>query len=231
MPAASSPASSGNHAQALALAARLHGIPATILMPQDAPASKRAATEGYGAEVVAFDRYYPTTATRSPPRWRPSAVRRSSTPTTTRSSWRGRAPPPSSSSRTRSARPAPRPGGGRRPHLRRCHRRQGAEPGHPGRGRRAEASDDVARSKRAGSPQRVTVGRTIADGQQLAEPGRLTWPVIDALVDDVVTVTDVEILAAMRCSSSGASSSSSPAAPAPSRLSSPGPSPPARARA
>ncbi len=50
-------ASSGNHAQALALAARLHGIPATILMPQDAPASKRVATEGYGAEVIAFNRY------------------------------------------------------------------------------------------------------------------------------------------------------------------------------
>ena len=42
-------ASSGNHAQALALAAALHGAPATILMPQDAPASKVAATEGHGA--------------------------------------------------------------------------------------------------------------------------------------------------------------------------------------
>ena len=49
--------SSGNHAQALALAAREHGARATILMPKDAPASKRAATEGYGAEVIEFDRY------------------------------------------------------------------------------------------------------------------------------------------------------------------------------
>src|SRR5262249_2166641 len=49
--------SSGNHAQALALAAREHGVPAVILMPRDAPASKRAATEGYGAEVIEFDRY------------------------------------------------------------------------------------------------------------------------------------------------------------------------------
>ncbi|MEA2340718.1 MAG: threo-3-hydroxy-L-aspartate ammonia-lyase, partial [Solirubrobacteraceae bacterium] len=49
--------SSGNHAQALALAARLCGARATILMPADAPASKRAATEGYGAEVIAYDRY------------------------------------------------------------------------------------------------------------------------------------------------------------------------------
>jgi threo-3-hydroxy-L-aspartate ammonia-lyase len=49
--------SSGNHAQALALAARERGVPATILMPADAPAAKRAATEGYGAEVLTFDRY------------------------------------------------------------------------------------------------------------------------------------------------------------------------------
>ena len=49
--------SSGNHAQAVALAARLLGNPATILMPIDAPASKLAATQGYGAEVVTYDRY------------------------------------------------------------------------------------------------------------------------------------------------------------------------------
>jgi len=50
-------ASSGNHAQAVALAARLCGASATILMPHDAPTGKRAATEGYGAEIVGFDRY------------------------------------------------------------------------------------------------------------------------------------------------------------------------------
>jgi threo-3-hydroxy-L-aspartate ammonia-lyase len=49
--------SSGNHAQAVALAARLHGCSATIVMPQDAPPSKVAATRGYGAEVVLYDRY------------------------------------------------------------------------------------------------------------------------------------------------------------------------------
>lgn len=49
--------SSGNHAQAVALAAQLHGCAATIVMPQDAPASKVAATKGYGAEVVIYDRY------------------------------------------------------------------------------------------------------------------------------------------------------------------------------
>src|SRR5919199_6315366 len=50
-------ASSGNHAQAVALAARLRGLHAVILMPKDAPPSKRAATAGYGAEVLDFDRY------------------------------------------------------------------------------------------------------------------------------------------------------------------------------
>lgn len=49
--------SSGNHAQGIALAAKLLEIPATIVMPTDAPAAKVAATKGYGAEVVFYDRY------------------------------------------------------------------------------------------------------------------------------------------------------------------------------
>ena len=49
--------SSGNHAQAIALAAQLHGCAATIVMPHDAPALKFAATRAYGAEVVVYDRY------------------------------------------------------------------------------------------------------------------------------------------------------------------------------
>ncbi|SAK44248.1 serine/threonine dehydratase [Caballeronia hypogeia] len=49
--------SSGNHAQGIALSAKILGIPATIVMPHDAPASKVAATKGYGATVVSYDRY------------------------------------------------------------------------------------------------------------------------------------------------------------------------------
>jgi threonine dehydratase len=49
--------SSGNHAQAIALSARLLGMPATIVMPHDAPAAKIAATRGYGGNVVLYDRY------------------------------------------------------------------------------------------------------------------------------------------------------------------------------
>ena len=61
-----------------------------------------------------------------------------------------------------------------------------------------EASDDVARSLASGRREHVTVGRTIADGQQTPSPGELTWPIIHRLVDAVVTVSDAEILAAMR---------------------------------
>ena len=49
--------SSGNHAQGIALSAKILGIPATIIMPHDAPAAKVAATKGYGAHVVVYDRY------------------------------------------------------------------------------------------------------------------------------------------------------------------------------
>jgi threonine dehydratase len=49
--------SSGNHAQAMALAARILGMPVVIVMPYDAPAAKLAATRGYGAEVVQYDRF------------------------------------------------------------------------------------------------------------------------------------------------------------------------------
>ena len=49
--------SSGNHAQAIARAAQIFNVPATIVMPHDAPASKRSATEAYGAEIISYDRY------------------------------------------------------------------------------------------------------------------------------------------------------------------------------
>ncbi|WP_410795996.1 threonine/serine dehydratase [Palleronia sp. LCG004] len=49
--------SSGNHAQGVALAARMHGVPATIVMPADAPATKLANTRAYGAEIVTYDRH------------------------------------------------------------------------------------------------------------------------------------------------------------------------------
>ena len=62
-----------------------------------------------------------------------------------------------------------------------------------------EAGDDVARSLAAGERVRIQVGKTIADGQQAATPGELTWPIITALVAEVVTVTDVR--SSTRCAS------------------------------
>ena len=76
--------SSGNHAQAVALAARLLGSEATILMPEDAPQSKLDATRGYGAEIVATTATA-TTATRSASSLRASAAWSSCGRTTTRS--------------------------------------------------------------------------------------------------------------------------------------------------
>ena len=66
--------SSGNHAQAVSLAARLHEIPAVILMPEDAPAGKLAATRGYGAEIVLFDRYGVDARRAAGASWSPSAA-------------------------------------------------------------------------------------------------------------------------------------------------------------
>src|SRR5207244_224821 len=47
----------GNHAQAVALVSKLLGVKATLVMPDDAPAAKLAATRGYGAEIIQYDRY------------------------------------------------------------------------------------------------------------------------------------------------------------------------------
>jgi threonine dehydratase len=190
--------SSGNHAQALALAARLHGARATILMPADAPASKRAATEGYGAEVVAFDRY----ADDREALVRALAAERGLTLVHPYDE-----PLVMAGAGTVGLELAadlddldlvlvPCGGGGLLSGvatavkaLRPDARVVGVEP---------EAGDDVARSLRAGERVSVPVPQTIADGQQLTTPGERPWQVIRALVDDVVTVSDAEIVDAMR---------------------------------
>jgi threonine dehydratase len=190
--------SSGNHAQAVALAARLCGTRATILMPHDAPASKLAATRGYGAEVIGYDRYEQDRevllaelaeqrgARVVHPYDDPLVMAGAGTVALELLADAGEL----------DLLLVPVGGGGLISGcatvvkgLSASTRVVGVEP---------EASDDVARSKASGRRERVVVGRTIADGQQLPSPGKLTWPVIDALVDDVVTVTDEQIVAAMR---------------------------------
>jgi threonine dehydratase len=189
--------SSGNHAQALALAARTHDVRATILMPADAPASKRAATEGYGAEVIAFDRYADD---------RDALVRELAAARGLTIVHPYDEPLVMAGAGTVGLELAedvddldavlvPVGGGGlisgvatAVKALRPSARVIGVEPA---------AGDDVARSLRAGERVRVEVRPTIADGQQLPTPGERPWRVIRELVDDVVTVSDAQIVAAM----------------------------------
>jgi threo-3-hydroxy-L-aspartate ammonia-lyase len=189
--------SSGNHAQAIALAARLRGVPAVIVMPSDAPPTKVAATLGYGAEVVPYDRYTQDreeigTAlaaarglTLIPPYDHPGVMAGQGTVALELFEQAG-------------------PldvllvcvgGGGL---ISGCATVAAAlSPGTRVIGVEPEAGDDVRQSLLSGSRVTIPVPRTIADGQQTTAPGRLTFPVIQRYVSDVVLVSDAEIVAAM----------------------------------
>lgn len=190
--------SSGNHAQALALSARLCGTRAVILMPEDAPASKRAATEGYGAEVIAFDRYRDDREALTAE----LAARRGLTPIhpydhpLTIAATGTVALELLEDAGELDAVAVPTGGGGL---LAGCATAvKAVSPRTRVVGVEPEASDDMRRSLAAGERVRVEVSRTIADGQQLPIPGELTFAVIRERVDEVVTVGDGEIVAAMR---------------------------------
>jgi threonine dehydratase len=190
--------SSGNHAQAVALAASLLGASATILMPSDAPASKRAATEGYGATVIEYDRYRDDRdalladlagelrASVVHPYDDPRVIAGAATcalelfqdagPLATVVVPVGGGGLLSGSAISlRSVSPASRI--------------IGVEP---------EASPDMQRSFEAGRRVTVPIRPSIADGQLLETPGEITFEVIASLVDEIVTVTDAEIVDAMR---------------------------------
>jgi threonine dehydratase len=190
--------SSGNHAQALALAAREHGARATILMPRDAPASKRAATEGYGAEIIEFDRYTEdrdALATALAAERGLTLVHPYDEPLvmagqgTVGLELAGEVD-------DLDVVVVPVGGGGLISGV--ATAVKALQPGARIVGVEPEVGDDVARSLRAGERVAVEVGRTIADGQQIPTPGERPWQVITALVDDVVTVSDAEIVEAMR---------------------------------
>ena len=192
-------ASSGNHAQALALSARLCGTRATILIPHDAPAAKRAATEGYGAEAIGFDRYaddrYALEAQLAADRGL-TIVPAYDDARVIAGAGTVALELLEDAGEELDLLVVPVGGGGLisgcaivAAALSPATRVVGVEP---------RASDDVARSKASGRRETVTVGPTIADGQQLPTPGALNWPIIDALVDEVVTVSDDEIVAAMQ---------------------------------
>ena len=190
--------SSGNHAQALALAARLQGVRATILMPADSPPNKLAATRGLGAEVLEFDRY----ATDREELLAELVADRGLVPVHPYDDERVMAGQGTVALELlEQAGPLDVllvcvGGGGLiagcataakalAPDIRVI----GVEP---------EAGDDTRRSLVAGERVRIEVPRTIADGQQLPIPGELTFPVIQERVDDVVVASDAEIVRAMR---------------------------------
>ncbi|HEX4011948.1 MAG TPA: pyridoxal-phosphate dependent enzyme [Solirubrobacteraceae bacterium] len=189
--------SSGNHAQAVTLAAGLCGTRAVILMPSDAPAVKRAATEYYGAEVVEYDRYRDD---REALARRLAAERDLTLVHPFDNPWvmagQGTAALELVSDTSLDALVVPVGGGGL---ISGCATVCAAlEPSARVIGVEPAASDDTARSLASGHRVRVEVGRTIADGQQAPTPGELTWPIIHRLVDEVVVVTDEQIVGAMR---------------------------------
>jgi threonine dehydratase len=190
--------SSGNHAQALSLAARLHEAPAVILMPEDAPEGKVAATRGYGAEIIRFDRYSADRDSllaalveeRGLVGIHPyDDLRVMAGQGTVALELIEDAGPLDlllvcvggggliSGCATAAAELSPQT------------RVIGVEP---------EVGDDFQRSLAAGERVRIAVRPTIADGQQLPTPGALTFPVVQRLVSEIVTVSDDEIVAAMR---------------------------------
>ncbi len=190
--------SSGNHAQAVALAAKLCGTRAVILMPADAAALKRAAVDGHGAEVITFDRYRDD---------REQLVRELAAerdlalihPYDNLLVMAGQGTVGLELLEQVSSLDAvvvPVGGGGLISGI--ATAVKALSPETRVIGVEPLASDDVARSLASGRRERVEVGPTIADGQQTATAGELTWPVIERLVDDVVTVSDAEIIDAMR---------------------------------
>ncbi|KUJ69224.1 pyridoxal-5'-phosphate-dependent protein [Streptomyces albus subsp. albus] len=189
--------SSGNHAQAVALAARLLGAPAVILMPEDAPAAKRAATLGYGAEVVTYDRYTgDRTAigeklaadrglTLIPPYEHPQVIAgQGTTALELMEEVEGLG-----------ALITPVGGGGLMAGCATAAR--GLDPAIRTIGVEPEAGDDYKRSLEAGHRVRIPVPRTIADGQALETPGELSFAINRRLLDEVVLVSDEEIREAM----------------------------------
>ena len=189
--------SSGNHAQAVALAGRLLGAPATIVMPADAPLPKLAATRGYGAEVVLYD---PDETVREelagriqeerglaliPPYDHPEVVAGQGTAALELLAATGGI----------DLLLAPCGGGGL---LSGSALAGSSVPGCRVIGVEPELADDAARTFRSGTVQRVRNPRTIADGLRTPSLGSVTWPIIRDRVSDILTVSEAEIVEAMR---------------------------------
>ncbi|MFM2240698.1 MAG: L-threonine dehydratase catabolic TdcB [Pseudomonadota bacterium] len=190
--------SSGNHAQAVALSAQILGLSATLVMPHDASPAKLAATQGYGATVVGYDRYTEDAMAIA----RELAAREGRTFI-----------PPFDHADVLCGQGTAAlelfeavgeldvllvclGGGGllsgsalaARALSPRC-QVYGVEP---------EAGNDVQQSFRRGERVRIPTPRTIADGAQTPLVGELTFEIIRRHVDDILTVTDDQLVEAMR---------------------------------
>ncbi|HWM92654.1 MAG TPA: pyridoxal-phosphate dependent enzyme [Thermoanaerobaculia bacterium] len=190
--------SSGNHAQAVALAARELGIRATVVMPLDAPAAKVAATRGYGARVVLYDRIGGEDreaiarklvdeegATLVPPFDDDAVIAGQGTlglelledvPDL-------------------EVIVTPCGGGGLLSGV--ALAAQGTSPGIRLYGVEPEAGDDVKRSLEKGEPVTIPLPATIADALQTTRPAERTLAVIGNLTEGIVTVSDLELRRAM----------------------------------
>ncbi|MET3374193.1 L-threonine dehydratase catabolic TdcB [compost metagenome] len=190
--------SSGNHAQAIALSARLLSMPAVIVMPKDAPAAKVAATKGYGAEVVMYDRFTEDREaltkrlaqergmTMIPPYDHPDVLTGQGTAVKELIEETGPLDHlfvclggggllSGSALSARALSPA-------------C-KVYGVEP---------EAGNDGQQSLRAGKIVHIDTPKTIADGAQTQHLGEYTFGIIQRDVDDIFTVTDEQLVEAMR---------------------------------
>jgi threo-3-hydroxy-L-aspartate ammonia-lyase len=188
--------SSGNHSQAIALAAQLLGIAATIVMPFDAPASKVAATAGYGARIVHYDRFTEDRVAICqriagqqgmaiiPPFDHPHVIAGQGTAALELFEEAGQL----------DALFVPLGGGGL---LAGCLLAAQAMPGCRVYGVEPLAGNDAQQSLRCGEIVHIPTPATIADGAQTQAVGELTFPIIRQAVTDIVTVSDDELVEGM----------------------------------
>jgi threonine dehydratase len=189
--------SSGNHAQAVAIAASIRGTKSTLVMPHDAPVSKAEATQGYGGFIVRYDRMKED---REPIGRRISEETGATLVPPFDHEWiiagQGTAAKELLEDCELDAIVAPVGGGGllsgtaiaakaMRPSIRVF----GAEP---------ERANDWALSMEAGQIVEIAQPDTIADGLRSPKPGKVTFPIVKDLVERVILVTEAEIMAAMK---------------------------------
>ncbi len=189
--------SSGNHAQAIALAARLLSVEATIVMPADAPTVKLDATHGYGAAIVTYDRYTEDReeigrrlaaergAVLIPPYDHPDVIAGQGTAAMELFQESGQL----------DVLIVPLGGGGLLAGA--ALAAAALSPGCQVIGVEPETGNDGQQSFRRGRIVTIQTPATIADGAQTLHLGELTFPIIRRLVTDIVTVTDDQLIDAM----------------------------------